>query len=259
MHEKCRDLHARAIALIPTFFPRLFESELPVERFRELLQGAADSSFMKPHELKSIIDCGFSKMIDSVLDKRSPTKADSQRIHEALALFESMTGTKSVSNETLAQFDVLCDLEEGKIPDVVSVAGRIPVEFRKGESIIWILNEATSLTSTNDFPPRGLKLALDNIAYYSPASFKDRPVNTTGARGKSIGDLLITNRNIYHFSGSSQPFRIPVARIVSLHAYSDAVHVLWDPERGRAQTFLVNDVWFVANMLARLVGLARRQ
>ena len=198
MHAECKERHERAMSLIPSFFPKFFETALPVNRFRVLLQKAAEASFIKPDELKKLTIVGISKMIDSLLEQRLPTKDDTQRIRRIINVFCSIFSDDITPRETFAKIDILQGLQDAKIPELINVTGPMPIEFSRGETVIWIFNGVTSYrqrrTAEMQNARSGVSLTLDTVAYYGLAAFKNAPVPRDDLGEESNCDIVVTNR-----------------------------------------------------------------
>jgi hypothetical protein len=261
-HPECEERHERAISLIPGFFPKFLESDLPVERFRDLLQNAAAASYIKPDELKAIITRGISKMINVILEQRLFTARDMERIVEVADALGGIISEDVRPHEFLAKVDVLRDLHERKIPDLINVTGPMPITLRRGESIIWIFNYATCLRPrvlAGASPgPSGVNLNLDTMTYYNLSAFKKASMRQEDFDKEASGDIVVTNRNLYHLTSDTEQKRFPIARIVAIRAYVEGLYISCDPADERTRAFKLNDSWFAGNLLASLVQLARR-
>jgi len=260
-HEECRDRHRRASSVIPGFFPKFFDSDLTVERFCELLHAAAEASFIKPAGLRTIAATGVSKMVRRILKQRLPTNADITRIVKIMEGLGDVLSEDPFLQELFAKADILAQLDDGTIPELITVVGAMPIEMRRGESIIWIFNHVTSYVN---FGPvdiagdsAGFDLELDKVAYYGVGKFRRAALPRGRLREEGFGDLIVTNRNLYMLTSETESRRIPLARINSMRAYAEGVFIACDPSAERTRTFALSDSWFAANLVVRLVQLAR--
>ena len=153
-HAECQERHTRALAIIPELFSKALHSSLPATRFGELLKDAAGASFIKPRDLGSICIGGMSRMIDAVLEERLLTQTEEERIAEIRdALGSSITDVTDLS-EKLIKIGMLRELNNGELPDRVTVVGPMPIELRRHERVIWIFNGVISFRRRTLPPPR---------------------------------------------------------------------------------------------------------
>ena len=261
-HDECRDRHERASVLIPGFFPKFFESELPVDRFCELLHAAAEASFVKPDELKTLAAAGISKIVRTLLKRRLPTNQDIERILKITEGLGGILADDPVLQELFAKANILSQLHDGNIPDLVTIVGPMPLELRRGESVIWIFNHVTSYqestTAGIDDNPTSFDLLLGKADYYGLGHFKEASLPRDTLREESTGDLVVTNRNLYMLTSETESRRIPLARVTAMRAYAEGVFIACEPSEERTRAFALNDSWFAANLFVRLVRLVRR-
>lgn len=259
-HAQCHERHERAVSLVPGFFAKFLESDLPVGRFQQLLQSAAKASFVKQDEMKALFATGISQMVNAILIERLPTKSEATRILELADALQSYLSDDVRPYESFVKIDILRELQEGKIPDLVTVAGPMPIALRQAETVIWIFNYVTAYQRGDNVGTQdnGIELALDKVAYYGPNAFNNVPAPRDTLHGESSGDLVVTNRNIYFITREGQSTRLPIARITALRAYADGIHIACEPALERTLTFILNDSWFAANLVLRLVQFVRR-
>jgi hypothetical protein len=273
-HPECQERHDRAMAQIPLFFPKFFQSDLPIDRFTELLRGAAEGSFVRKNELTELAAQGLSNVAKNILDQRLLTAADVERMSDVARSLKPRTLTRDIiPHDTFAKVDVLQSLRDGNIPNLVSVAGPMPIELGQGETVIWIFNYVSSFgePAAAEKPPAGAKkapaegevapvpLALQSGAYYGPSAFERARLPAARVPQDADGDMVVTDRNLFFLTSTAEPRRIPIAKIIALSAYANGIHIVCDESiPDRVQTFGLDDAWFAANMLLGLVLLARR-
>jgi hypothetical protein len=263
MHPECRERHQRALAHIPDFFPKFYQSDLSVERFSELLRNAAEASFVRPRQLTELADRGFSHVVQQLLDQRFPTEPDMQRLHDLAQALAPILTRDIVPHETFAKIEVLQELANAKVPDVVSVAGPMPLELGEGETVIWIFNYVSSIGDAADAKPAALPsevapipLSLEPGSYHAPSTFKSVAIPEQSIPQDDKGDMVVTNQSLIFINSTVQARRIPVTRITGIGGYANAIHVACDETVAeRVQTFSLDDPWFAANMIVRLVHL----
>jgi len=258
-HEKCHERHERAVALVPGFFAKFLESNLPVDRFHHLLQNAAEASFVKQEEMKALATTGISQMVNSILKDRLLDKNESARVQELADALHAYLSDDISTFEMQTKIAILREIQDGKIPDLVSVAGPMPIELRQGETVIWIFNHVTAFRKDQNGAAQsaGIELPLDKKIYYGIDAFAKSPLTRDSLKGELNGDVVVTNRNICFIGRDVPPVRLPIARITALRAYADGIHIACEPAPERTVTFALPDSWFAANLILRLVQLSR--
>lgn len=159
----------------------------------------------------------------------------------------------------VAQAGVLRDLESGKLPARVSVAGALPINFQKGESLIWVFRDVKMYEDKTRREyvgtSQGISFQVMKGVRYRVGSFKGHPVDTTERVLVDQGMLVVTNNNIY-FSGTGKALRLPFAKIVAFYPYSEGVGVMKDGANAKAQVFVTGNGWFSYNLLVNAAKLA---
>lgn len=266
MHPECHERHERAIVQIPEFFPKFFLSDLSIDRFGELLRSAAQASFVRPDEFTELAALGLSKVLARVLEERLLTGGDMQKLRDIAQCLAPLLTRDIIPHETFAKIDILQELGDAKVPDLVSVAGPMPIELGRGETVIWIFNYVTcyrDVGAADDVPadsergPAPLSVAAG--AYYGPSAFDAATLPRARLRQQGSGDLVVTNHNLFFVNSNANARRFPVAKMAALRAYSDGVHIACEPVADRTRVFSLGDSWFAANLLVRLVQMGRRR
>ncbi len=260
-HPECEKRHQYAISSIPIFFNKVMDNPISAERFSELLQAAGKVSFVRPDELKTLCVDGLNNTVDSILRERSLTSSEVRRIVE----FTEALGTSFPKglglDEKLTKIGIVSELYDGKLSDSIVIVGPMPIELGRGEAVLWVFNHVRSYQTladnmTGDLP---INLAIPiDTQYFSPVLFETAQIPTEPLSEETTGDLLLTNRNIYFLLSEDSHIRIPISRITSLQPYAEGLHVGWKPREAQSRTFLLDDVWFAVNVIARLIQLARR-
>jgi hypothetical protein len=256
-HAECRAQFDRAMGTIPLFFEKLLESDLPADRFEQLLKQVAERFHIEPKKLRSLSVQGINAMVQASLSQRLTTPDEEDRILEiAEALGLSMAELPDLE-EKLTKIRVLRDLDNGRTPDRVDVVGPMPIDLESGETIIWIINGAMSYRPrkgpVQSKEPTPSKPQRDK-PYLSPASLgpQPTPIGELIERGES--DVMITDRRVFIIS-NNRHLEIPLSKVEAFHAYSDGFQIVRAGKEARPLTITVNDPWFAANLIVRLIGL----
>jgi hypothetical protein len=261
-HAECQERHTRALAIIPELFSKALHSSLPATRFGELLKNAAGASFIKPRDLRSICLDGMSHMIDAVLEERLLTPTEEERISEIRDALGPGIADVTDLDEKLVKIGMLRELNEGQLPDRVTVVGPMPIELRRHERVIWIFNGVISFRRRAPVPtpPETTGIAFpatEKDLYCGLRAFVNDPIPIDELIEEATGDLVVTDRNIYFIFGDGQR-RIPMPKISALQPHADGIQVTCEQPQGRSRTFRLSDPWLAANLIVRLTVLAQK-
>src|ERR1051325_4781003 len=141
-HPDCRAQFERAVTTIPAFFEKLLHSLLPAERFEQLLSEVAATFHIGPERLRSLSTMGINAMLDAAVSQRIPTVAEEDRILDIAATLGVSVNDIPGLADKFVKISILRDLDEGRVPDHVTVVGPMPLELQSDEAIVWIFNGA---------------------------------------------------------------------------------------------------------------------
>jgi hypothetical protein len=260
-HQECRQRHDRATTMIPGFFGKMLTSQLSTDKFSELLRGTAETSYVQRDELISLSKAAITNTVDSILKDRPVAIAEAQRIIELTDTLEAAFSESFELNDKLVKTSIISELYDGRIPDPVSVVGPMPFELGRGETILWIFNHVSLFRITTDDTLGGIRIDVTEQTkepYFGPAALESRHAPVNGSSGEAQGDLILTNRNLHFVQSEETRTRIPIARIQVLAAYREGIHVIANPDKKRAPLFVLNDAWFAANVVGRLIAMVHR-
>jgi hypothetical protein len=256
-HNACKEQHDHALARIPDFLPKFLKSDLPPDRFCQLLQEGARASFITKSELSNAISRGILDAIASACGERILNAEELERFSNvADALTPLLSGNKE-AEEKLLKVDVLMQLSEKRVPDVVKIEGDMPIDLRGGERVVWIFNNvALYRDQVDEVAPEqlpGVLISLDRSDYVRPSALMR--MNCDKLRKEARGDLVTTNQSLFFVQAADQMTRLSFARISSLRAFSDHLEII--SSAGKRRVFTVEDAWFAANLWAGLIRLIR--
>jgi hypothetical protein len=153
---------------------------------------------------------------------------------------------------------ILRDVFNGRIPFRMKITGDFPINFQRGEVIIWAFPNSSYLEDKKKVQyvgrSHGVSIRVMKGFYYRFGAFKGRPVENIERVHLDTGWVVITNRNIY-FSGSQKSLRVPYAKIVSFEPFSDGIGIMRDAQTAKAQIFVTGDGWFTYNLVTNLAKL----
>jgi len=258
-HAECRAQFERATTTIPAFFERLLQSRLPSDRFEQLLKEVAATFHIGPDQLRSLSIAGINAMMDSAIAQHLPTAAEEDRILDIAATLGLSVSDIPGLVDKFMKISILRELDEGKIPDCVTVVGPMPFEFGPDETIVWIFNGVKSVRprkQNEPAPARPSPPARDEMPhYFSLASLGDQSARLNNPIDVSSGDLILTNRHIFIVSDERHR-QISLSKVVGVNPYSDGFQIvrLAPGDRpDKSLTFVMDDPWFGINLVVRLV------
>jgi len=255
-HPECRARYERAMSMMPSFFAKFLDSQVPAGRFSELLQGAAKAAYVPPEDLAALSVAEIGRIIASLFDEHPPAVGEVQRVAELIEQLGDGVSDNPSLNEQLAKAVVVAGLYEGHLPDAVSVAGPMPIDLGHDESIIWIFNHVLSYrggaAGRDGSNGGGLGNGMDGT-YRSPRMLNGIKAPANAAEEQAEGDLVITSRNIYFLLSHEDGHRIPINRIQFLHAFADGIRVSNSEKKSRV--FLLDDPCFALNVIGRISKL----
>lgn len=157
-----------------------------------------------------------------------------------------------------AKAGVLRDVLDGKIPQRVSVDGSLPINFQKGESVVWAFPDSRYLEdkTRRQFVggSQGVSIRVMKGVYYRVGAFKGEAIESTERVHVDTGLVVVTNKNIY-FAGPRKSLRVPYPKIVSFEPFSDGIGIMRDATTAKPQIFVTGDGWFTYNLVTNLSQL----
>jgi len=202
----------------------------------------------------------WENAVDKFLDDGILDEAEEKRLtefKERFSLSQNQLDINGAFTKT-AKSAVIRDVLNGIIPQRITIDGNLPINFQKGEQIVWVFPHSKyyedKTRRTYAGGSHGVGVRVMKGVYYRTGSFKGRAVEHTERVHIDTGWVVVTSKNIY-FAGPSKSTRIPYAKIVSFEPYSNGVGVIRDATTAKPQTFVTGDGWFTYNLVANLAQL----
>jgi hypothetical protein len=215
------------------------------------------SNFVPSNERKALLIKGWEDSVEHFLEDGILDTAEEKRLVEfkdRFALSQSELDRNGVLIKT-AKAALLRDVLNGVIPQSMSVDGSIPINFQKGEQIIWAFPDSKYLEdkTRRQFVggSQGVSVRVMKGVYYRVGAFKGQAIEHTERVHIDTGWVVITNKNIY-FAGPRKSIRLPYAKIVSFEPFSDGIGVMRDTATAKPQIFVTGDGWFTYNLITNL-------
>jgi hypothetical protein len=140
------------------------------------------------------------------------------------------------------------------------VVGALPIELEPEEVVVWIFNQTKTYRSSRSKKDEMVELPTTSpIAhlplYYSASELGGDGGNAAGLVEESVGDLVVTTNQLFMIWGTRQR-SFPYSKIAGFHARRDGFLITRGAAQDRVVLFAVDDPWFAANLVARLLRLS---
>jgi len=215
------------------------------------------SSFVPSADRKDLLIKGWENAIEQFLEDGILDTTEEKRLvefKERFALSQSELDRNGALTKT-AKAAVLRDVLNGVVPQRMSVDGSLPINFQKGEQIVWAFSGSKYLEdkTRRQFVggSQGASVRVMKGVYYRVGAFKGQSVEHTERVHIDTGWVVVTNKNIY-FAGPKKSVRLPYAKIVSFEPFSDGIGVMRDTATAKPQIFVTGDGWFTYNLVTNL-------
>lgn len=259
-HAACAKTHDDGLLVIRDSVRAVLRDSLSLDELRRLVMGVSASSRISELEIRDAVARAWKGAVDDYLQDGLIEAAEEQRLSAVQQAFSLAQKDLDIDGAytRVAKAGVLRSLMQGQLPARVSVAGGVPVNLQKGESIIWAFRNVEMFEDKiqKEYVGRsqGMSFRIMKGVYYRVGGFKGRPVETTHRVKVDSGMLIVTERNVY-FAGPSKSVRIPFEKIVAFHPYDDGVGIMRDSANAKAQVFVTGDGWFTYNLFVNVANI----
>lgn len=266
-HPECEEKHRQRELVIQDGQRRIVAEILSALKgsanFDELEKKISEieqSSFVPSSEHKALLIKGWESSVeqfleDGILDVKEEERLVKFQEHFSLSEFE--LNEKGALSKTV-KAAVLRDVLNGIIPQRMSVDGNLPINFQKGEQVVWAFPKSMYLEDKirRKFVggSQGVSLRVMKGVYYRVGAFKGHAVESTERVHIDTGWVVVTNKNLY-FAGPKKSVRVPYTKIVSFEPFSNGIGVMRDATTAKPQIFVTGDGWFVYNLITNLAKL----
>lgn len=218
------------------------------------------TSFVPTSERKALLVKGWETSVEQFLEDGILDATEEKRLvelKERFALSQSDLD-KNGALTKIAKAAVLRDVLNGIVPQRMSVDGNLPINFQKGEQVVWAFPGSKYLEdkTRRQFVggSQGVSVRVMKGVYYRVGAFKGHAVEHTERVHIDTGWVVVTTKNIY-FAGPQKSVRLPYAKIVSFEPFSDGIGAMRDAATARPQIFVTGDGWFTYNLVTNLSQL----
>ena len=266
-HAECEEQHRQRERVIQggrqQIAVEVFRAIKGSDNFDNLEKTVSDieqSSFVPSSERKDLLIKGWENSVEQFLEDGILDATEEKRLvefKERFTLSQSDLDKNGALTRT-AKSAVLRDVLNGVVPQRMSVHGNLPINFQKGEQVVWAFSGSKYFEdkTRRQFVggSQGVSVRVMKGVYYRVGAFKGQSVEQTERVHIDTGWVVITTKNIY-FAGPKKSIRLPYAKIVSFEPFSDGIGVMRDAATAKAQIFVTGDGWFTYNLVTNLSQL----
>lgn len=266
-HAECEEQHRQREYTIQNGCAQIISESLcaikgsePFAALEAKIAEIEQSHFVASGQRKSLLIRAWEQAVDGFLDDGILDKTEETRLGE----FKSHFGLSQADlngNGALvktAKAGVIRDVLDGTIPQRVTIDGNLPINFQKGEKIVWAFADSKYLEDKTRRHyvggSHGVSVRVMKGVYYRVGAFKGHPVETTERVHIDTGWVVVTDKNIY-FAGPRKSVRLPYGKIISFEPFSDGIGLMRDAATAKPQVFVTGDGWFTYNLVTNLAQL----
>jgi hypothetical protein len=239
---------------------RVIRGEISYDELNKIIDDAEKGSFINPEERDAYLVRAWEASVEQFLDDGILDETEEKRLTEFKNRFSLSQYDLNEHNafERVAKAAILRDLLNGVIKQRVNVDGNLPINFQKGELLVWAFPDSNYLEDKTYRKfvgsSQGVSIRVMKGVYYRTSAFRGHPVEYTERVQIDTGWVAITNKNFY-FAGSKKSFRTPYTKIVSFEPFSDGIGLTRDAASAKPQIFVTGDGWFTYNLVTNLSKL----
>ena len=266
-HAECEERHQQRERVIQEGRQKIcfevlsaIKSSESFDGFEKTIAEIEKTFYVPSTERNALLVKGWEHAVEQFLEDGILDKAEEERLvqfKEQFALSQRELDKNGALTKTI-KAAVLRDILNGVIPQRMSVEGSLPINFQKGEQIVWAFSGSEYLEdkTRRQFvgASKGVSVRIMKGVYYKVGAFKGEPVEHTERVHVDTGWVVVTDKNIY-FTGSRKSVRIPYAKIVSFEPFSDGVGIMRDAASAKTQIFITGDGWFTYNLVTNLAQI----
>lgn len=255
-HGDCRKRHDSAVGQFPGFFAEAMHEGVDVQAFAVALKDYAKAACIDAETFSGLTRKGVESMVATTIADRRLENVEIERVDEMCQALDidplDLTGA---AVEEYRKRKIIHLLDLGQIPQI-RLEGRMPLNLQRGEQLIYIFNGVAAYTSETE------SQYIAGTAGVSLRIAKGFSVRTGGVRGRrekvrvgvalGIGDLVITNRAVYFFTGAGI-VRFDREDIQAVPVYEDGLALMG--EAFERHIFKLADPEFAADVIGRLNNL----
>lgn len=258
-HKECKSRYDNGKIEIAQIIEEAIYSSDDFQSLKATIGKSANDCFIKHEELELLCTSAFDNAVARFLDDGILSTAEEEKLSR---FQEQLNLTQEVLDKhgfylKVVRAAILRDLTEGIIPDSrITIDGHLPFMLQKGEKLLWMFQGVKFYEQRTNTQYQGgysgVSIRVAKGLYYRTGGFKGHPVKTDEMKYIDTGIFGLTNKHVY-FASSVKNIRIPLAKIITINPYENAVGIQKDGTTARPQVFKNIDGWFVYNAISNLL------
>lgn len=259
-HKECKASFEWGRSEIAKLLAAAVRNQSQITQLRSSVEHVARKAQVPGDELRGITIDSWCKAVETAFDDGVLTSDEESNLLEIQKQFDFDKDEldKSGSFTRIVKGGILRDVMEGKLPERITVQGRIPFNFVKNERLVWLFQDVKyfeqKIRRHYEGGSTGVSFRVAKGVYLRSSAFRGHPVETAETVHVDTGLLGLTDKHIY-FAGPAKSFRVPYKKIVSFEPYSDGIGLQRDAASAKPQTFVTGDGWFSYNLAVNLSRL----
>jgi len=259
-HSECEQQYKNGKERIAAEVFRAIKGTESFDALEKFVSEIEKSHFVPSSDRNVLLVKGWEASVNQFLDDNILDEREENRLvefKERFALSQQDLDRNGALTKT-AKAAVLRDVLSGIIRKHVSVDGSLPINFQKGEQIVWVFPGSDYLEDKTKRQyvggSQGVSVRVMKGVYYRVGAFNGQPVERTERVHVDTGWVVLTNKHVY-FAGPAKSLRIPYSKVVSFLPFSDGVGIIRDATNAKPQIFVTGDGWFSYNLVTNLAQL----
>lgn len=259
-HAECETQYNRGVQKIVSEVSRAIRESDDYESLATMIPNIERSALIPSGNRQDLLIKGWEGSVEQFLEDGLLDTAEEERLVKFKNHFNLSTHNldRNGALTKTTKAAVLRDVLGGVIPNRLSIEGNLPINFQKGEQLVWAFQNSKYLEDKTRRKyvgsSQGTSIRIMKGVYYRVGAFKGHAVNYTERVHVDTGWVAVTNKNIY-FAGPQKSVRLPYTKIVSFEPFSDGLGVIRDTATAKPQIFVTGDGWFTYNLVTNLAQL----
>lgn len=245
-HAECETQYHRGTQKIISEVIRAIKESSDFAGLATAIPNIERSAFIPSSNRKEFLIKGWESSVEQFLEDGLLDNEEEERLVKFKDHFD-LSPSELDKNGALTKTvkaAVLRDILGGVIPQRMSVEGNLPINFQKGEQLVWAFQNSKYLEDKTRRKyvgsSKGASIRVMKGVYYRVGTFKGHAVDHTERVHVDTGWVAVTNKNIY-FAGPQKSVRLPYSKIISFEPFSDGIGVIRDAATAKPQIFVTGD------------------
>lgn len=245
-HKSCQARHAEAIKLVESVSQRAALQASDLAALEKQVRDTARSGWMSGDDLRKALVGGAEQALASRETGDEPDRPYALITHDQEAALARFLKQFNLAVQPdlepggwavrLALELTIRDVLEGELPRHFSPIGLPMFNLAAGESVVWavtgaeLLEEKTVRSAAGYYGGPSFRVARG--VYWRMGGFRAHPISHTEVAVADKGVAAFGTVSFY-FGGSKRDLRVPWARVVAFHPYSDGFALTRDGGSGK--------------------------